>query len=144
MLGLVANGSQKFAPESVEIRLGNQANKLIDCHHIFIIKNRTTHRLLMTRPLLLEFEFHIFYLFDSRSQIDNKTALVLFVVGKVFNFLLPDKIVESSAISLVHKSLSSEQDAITRHYVQLVKNDDVSRNKLKRANLFEPGVLTID
>jgi len=98
----------------------------------------------MTRPLLLEFEFHIFYLFDRRSQIDNKTALVLFVVGKVFNFLLPDKIVESSAISLVHKSLSSEQDAITRHYVQLVKNDDVSRNKLKRANLFEPGVLTID
>lgn len=98
----------------------------------------------MTLSFFLQLELSIFYFFDGRPQIENKAALIFFVVSKIFNFFLPDKIVDASAVPLIHESFPSQQDAIAWDYIELVKNDDISWHKLSRSYFFEPGVLAVD
>jgi hypothetical protein len=62
----------------------------------------------MTLALFLQLELSIFYFFDGRPQIENKAALIFFVVGEIFNFFLPDKIANASAVLLIHESFPSQ------------------------------------
>ena len=94
--------------------------------------------------LLLKLELCVFNFLDSGAKIENKTALIFFVVSEIFNLLFPDKIVESSAVLLINQSLTSEQNAITRHNIMLIEDDNISWYKLRWIYLFEPGILTVN
>lgn len=86
----------------------------------------------------------IFYFFDGGAQIENKTALIFPGIGKILDFLLPDKIVDSGAVLLIDQSLTSKQDAVTGDNIKLVEDDDISGDKFMGADSVEAGILIVD
>ncbi len=125
MFRLKPNGSQKLAPESVEVGLGHQADQLIHWINLLIADGALYQIYLILAPSL-QSELVILDLLYGSSQIEQETALVLFAVGEVLDFLLADQIIEACAVLFIDQGLSPQQDAIAGHHVQLVEDDDVA------------------
>ena len=86
----------------------------------------------------------IFYLLDCCTQVKNKATLVLLCIGKIFNFLFSNQIVESCTIFLIYQGLTSQKNTITRNYIKFIQNNNITRYKFLRTDSFEPRVLIID
>lgn len=104
VFALVSNGPQIFATKSIEVSLSHKADYFWNTFTVLL--NRSLLGISMVPPHgplpilnILDFD-------DFCAKIEQKPLLVLLLIGKVLDFLLPDQIIVSSAILLVNQGFS--------------------------------------